>query len=85
MEFTVEFRAGTEVSFNLLAPPPPLSGDTNDSPSLFAPDEYGPDKGGDAVEVKVTKEANTKRESMARNSFRSSMFNRRNAHEEQVI
>ena len=49
VEFTVEVRAGTEVSFNLL---PTLSGVTNNSPSSFTPGECGRDRGRDAVEVK---------------------------------
>ena len=75
-------RAGTEVWYNLL---PTLSGVIDDSPSLFVPGECGRDRGRVAVEVKVTKEANTTRESMARNSLRDSMLNRRDAHEAQMI
>ena len=75
-------RAGTEVWYNLL---PTLSGITDNSPSLFVPSDCGHDRGRVAVEVKVTKEANTTRESMARNSLRDSMLNRRDAHEAQMI
>ena len=72
-------RAGTEAWYNLLPTP---SGVTNNSPSLFVPGECGRDRGRVAVEVKVTKEANTTRE---RSSFRDSMLNRRDAHEAQII
>ena len=78
MEFAVEVRVGTEVSFSL---PPTLSGVTYSSPSLLAPGDWGRERGGDAVEVKATKEAtkeaNTTRESMAEISFAIRCFDRR--------